>query len=271
MLSPAAPGPLSGRPERKSVADRTIGPVQIADGIHRLGSGLVNSYLLVDGGAITIVDAGLPGSWSDLEAELAAMGRSFADIRSIVLTHGHSDHIGFAERARGRGVPVSVHEADELLALGKVPNPAKGSGPIRPLPLLRFLALTLRKGGWRIPRPTVVGTFRDGATLDVPGSPRVILVPGHTPGSAALHVAARDVLFIGDALATVAVTTGVSGPQIAPFSADPAAALVSLDRVAGLADARLVLPGHGLPWTQGIESAVARVRESAAAAASGRR
>lgn len=244
--------------------------MQIADGIHRLGSGLVNSYLLVDGGAITIVDAGLPGTWTDLEAELAAIGRSFGDVEALVLTHGHSDHIGFAEKARGRGVPVSVHEADELLALGKVPNPAKGSGPIRPLPLLRFLALTLRKGGWRIPRPTVVGTFGDGATLDVPGSPRVFHLPGHTPGSAALHVPARDVLFIGDALATVAVTTGVSGPQIAPFSADPAEALASLDRVAGLADARLVLPGHGQPWTGGIATAVSAVRKSAAATATRR-
>ena len=43
---------------------------------------------------ITIVDAGLPGPWPDLESELAAIGRSFGAIRALVLTHGHSDHIG---------------------------------------------------------------------------------------------------------------------------------------------------------------------------------
>jgi glyoxylase-like metal-dependent hydrolase (beta-lactamase superfamily II) len=245
--------------------------MQIADGIHRLGSGMVNAYLLVDGGAVTIIDAGLPSYWKDLERELAAIGRSIADVRALVLTHGHSDHVGFAEKARRRGVPVSVHEADALLARGRRKNPAKGTGPVRPLPLLRFIALALRSGGWHIERPKTVDTFGDGATLDVPGSPRVILVPGHTPGSAMLHVPARDALFVGDALATYSVTSGAAGPQLAPFTADPSEALASLERVRGLADAGLVLPGHGEAWTLGMETAVAQVQESAAAATVGRR
>ena len=245
--------------------------MRISDGIHRLGNGLVNAYLVADGGGVTIIDAGLPGYWAALPAELAAMGRSLADVRAVVLTHGHSDHIGFAERARKeRGVPVFVHELDALLARGKVKNPAKGTGPIRPLPLLRFLALAMRQGGWHIDRLGEVASFGDGATLDVPGSPRVVLVPGHTPGNAALHVAGLDALFVGDAFATVAVTTGVTGPQIAPFTADAGVALASLDRLTGI-DARWILPGHGQPWTGGTVAAVAAVRESSAAAAKGRR
>ena len=245
--------------------------MQISDGIHRLGSGLINVYLVADGGGVTIIDAGLPGYWTALPTELAAMGRSLADVRAVVLTHGHSDHIGFAERARReRGVPVSVHELDALLAQGKVPNPAKGIGPVRPLPLLRFIVLSMRLGGWRLEPLTEVVTFGDGATLDVPGSPRVVLVPGHTPGSVALHVADRDTLFVGDAIATVAATTGITGPQVAPFTADAAQAVASLDRLTGI-EARWILPGHGQPWTGGTAGAVAAVRESAAAAGVGRR
>jgi glyoxylase-like metal-dependent hydrolase (beta-lactamase superfamily II) len=113
----------------------------------------------------------------------------------------------------------------------------------------------LRKGGLRTTPIAEVITFDDGATLDVPGSPRVIHVPGHTPGSAALHVPSLDALFVGDAIATRAVTTGAIGPAIGPFSADPAQARSSLARLDGL-DAGLVLPGHGDPWTGGVAEAV---------------
>ena len=234
--------------------------MKIAEGIHRLGDGLMNSYLLGEGSEVTIIDAAMPGYWSDLPAELAAMGRMLDDVKAVVLTHGHTDHIGFAERARReRGVPVQVHELDAALARGEVPNPARGAGPIRPIPLLRFLLLSVMKGALRTPRLSEVATFGDGATLDVPGAPRVILLPGHTPGSAALHVPGRRALFIGDAMATVAVTNGTTGPMVTPFSADPAQAVASLSRLDGL-EADWVLPGHGLPWTGGVGEAVRIVR-----------
>jgi len=237
--------------------------VKITDGIHRIGNGLINSYLLGEGSEVTIIDAAVPGYWSDLPRELAAMSRSLEDVRAIVLTHGHSDHIGFAERARReRGWPVRVHELDAALARGEVPNPAKGTGPVRPMPLLRFLALSLMNGALRTPRLREVVTYGDGATLDLPGAPRVILMPGHTPGNAALHVPSRNALFIGDAMATVAVTNGATGPMVAPFTADAAQAVASLSRLDGL-EAAWVLPGHGEPWTGGVGEAVRIVRAAA--------
>ena len=241
--------------------------MEIAPGIRRIGAGLVNSYLIEEAGSVTIIDAGAPSYWGDLPAELAAMGRSLDDVKSVVLTHGHSDHIGFAERIRReRHVPVQVHEADAKLARGEVKNPAKGTGPIRLKPLLGFIAFSIRHGMLSIPRIAEVATYGDGATLDVPGSPRVILVPGHTPGSAALHVVSLDALFVGDALATQSVTTGRLGPQVAPFSADARQAVESLGRLDGI-EAGLVLPGHGQVWTGGVAEAVRIIRSQAAPAA----
>jgi glyoxylase-like metal-dependent hydrolase (beta-lactamase superfamily II) len=51
--------------------------------------------------------------------------------------------------------------------------------------------------------------------------------------------------------------------MIAPFTADPAEALASLDRLEGI-EAGWLLPGHGQPWTGGVGEAIARIRALAA-------
>jgi glyoxylase-like metal-dependent hydrolase (beta-lactamase superfamily II) len=234
---------------------------EIAPRIHRLGDEIVNSYLVEDGGGVTIVDAGAPAYWKILPRELATMGRTLGDVKAVLLTHGHSDHLGFAERARTSGIKVEIHELDAQLARADVPNPGRGRGPLKVMPLLQFLVWSARHGLLRLPKLREVSTFGSGATLDLPGSPRVIHVPGHTPGSAALHFPGHDALFVGDAFCTYSVTTGAHGPRLAPFGADLDQALGSLDRLAGV-PARLLLPGHGPAWTDGPESAVRLVREN---------
>src|SRR5690606_21881559 len=87
----------------------------------------------------------------------------------------------------------------------------------------------------------------DGQVLDLPGSPVVIGMPGHSPGSIAVHVPAADAVFVGDAFTTRHVLTGREGAQPAPFTDDPEVALTSLERLAGVS-ASWVLPGHGAPW-----------------------
>ena len=238
--------------------------MQIAPSLHRLGNGSVNAYLVEDGGEVTIVDAGLPGYWGDLPAELAAMGRSLDDVRALVLTHGHSDHVGFAERFRAeRSILPQIHELDAAMARGEVKPENQQSGTTRIGPLVGFLLFGVRKGALRAKPLAEVATFGDGATLDVPGAPRVVHVPGHSPGSAALHFAGRDALLVGDAFATLAVSSGHTGPQISPFTSDPAEALASLARIEAI-EARWALPGHGEPWTGGVGAAVAAVRERVA-------
>lgn len=234
--------------------------MRLAPSLHRLGEEIVSCYLLAEAGAVTVIDAGLPGYYSDLAAELDAMGHTIDDVRALVLTHGHSDHIGFAERLRREHeVPVSVHELDAALARGEVPNPSAGMGERRLGSLLRFLLWSARHGALRQTPLAVVSTFEPGSTLDVPGALRVISTPGHTPGSVSFHAPAHDALFVGDALATHAVTTGRDGPQIAPFSADPETALASLAHIEGI-EAHWLLPGHGAAWTDGAAAAVAAAR-----------
>ena len=234
--------------------------MQIAPAIHRIGSqGIVNSYVVEESGEVTIVDAGLAGLYRDLPKELASMGRSIDDVRALVLTHGHSDHVGYAERLRTEHhVPVSVHEDDAALARGEVPNPAKGTGKTKLGPFGGFLWYSLLRGGLRTKHGNRLAHHRS----DVPGAPRVILTPGHTPGSAVLHFASLDALLVGDAFATYAVTTGERGPQVAPFTADAEQAVASLARIEDVG-ASILLPGHGEPFTGSPAEATKLVRESA--------
>ena len=233
--------------------------MEVAPRIRRVGAEIVSSYLVEDGGEVVLVDAGAPADWTTLPRALAAMGRSLDDVRAVLLTHAHEDHIGFAEQARQAGIGVHIHESDAALARGEERNVRSMVGPYRPGPLMGFLLYYIRNGLLRVPRIREVHAFGDGATLDVPGAPRVIHVPGHTLGSAALHFPGHDALFSGDAINTLAVTSGRTGPQLSPFNRDRAQALESLRRIEDV-PATYVLPGHGATWHQGVKSAVIAVR-----------
>lgn len=236
--------------------------MRLAPGLHRIGNDIVAAYLVVTPEGITVIDAGLPGHWRDLRRELAAVGRDVGDIRGIVLTHGDSDHLGFAERLRREhGVPVFVHAADADRAKGG-PKPPTPMGRKRLGPVIGFFAYAARKGGAKTHYLTEVREVGDGDVLDLPGAPRIVGLPGHSPGSVAVHAPDVRAVFVGDALTTRSVLTGETGPQPAPFTDDPAEALASLERLASL-DVDWILPGHGAPWHGRPADAVAAVRAEA--------
>lgn len=221
--------------------------MKLAPHLHRLGNDIVASYLVEAPEGITLIDAGMPGHWRDLQDEMARLGRPFSDIKGLILTHGDSDHIGFAERLRREhGVPVFVHAADaERARTGE--KPKTPLGPSKVGPLLGFFAYGIRKKALRPVYVQEVREIADGDVLDLPGSPVIIGMPGHSPGSVAVHIPMADAVFVGDALTTRHVLTGSEGAQPAPFTDEPAEALASLDRLAEL-PASWVLPGHGAPW-----------------------
>jgi glyoxylase-like metal-dependent hydrolase (beta-lactamase superfamily II) len=148
-------------------------------------------------------------------------------------------------------------------ARGEVAKPAAPRDPIRIGPLARFILYGLTHGGLGSTPIQEVTPIEGAPTLDVPGSPVVVPLPGHTPGSVAYLVPSVDAIFMGDAMTTRSVTTGIVGPALGPFTVDPSRAVASLDRLDGLA-ASWVLPGHGDPWTGGLAEAVRLIRESRA-------
>jgi glyoxylase-like metal-dependent hydrolase (beta-lactamase superfamily II) len=234
--------------------------------VHQLGGKLFNFYLVDTGEGLVLVDAGLPAHWKSLVDKVHEVGAQLTDIRAVLITHAHPDHMGLAERLRVEaGTEVWVHAADApiLATPGKVRKLAPPERSILPYALRRPSGMQtplqlVRGGGLRAKGVAKVRTFDGDAVLDLPGEPRAVHMPGHTPGSTTYLFPGASTAFTGDALVTLDAMIGQVGPRVLcrAFTCDSAAALTSLARVRG-ADIATVLTGHGEPWTDGIGSAVA--------------
>jgi glyoxylase-like metal-dependent hydrolase (beta-lactamase superfamily II) len=147
------------------------------------------------------------------------------------------------------GAQAYSHPADAPYLRGE-----RNVNSLKTLPYLRhpwyarYMAHLLANRVLSTPSITTLNDLADGEVLDVPGSPRVLHAPGHTAGHCALLLEDRSVLFSGDALVTLDMTRGRTGPQIirGPVTEDADRALESLD-VLARTNAETVLPGHGEP------------------------
>jgi glyoxylase-like metal-dependent hydrolase (beta-lactamase superfamily II) len=237
--------------------------------VHRLGDPLVNFYVVDTGAGLVLVDAGLPGHWQHLRGALHGMGHDVSDVSDVLITHGHLDHIGLAERVRvASGARIWVHEADAPI----LRSPLRASLAWRPERSLAGYAVR-RPASLRAPlhlvglgalRTSSVGeliTFGHDQALDVPGSPRAVPVAGHTAGSTAFVFPDASLAFTGDALVTLDSVVGHVGPCLIcrAFTENSSTALTSLSTLAEL-DVQTVLPGHGEPWTDGMAAAAAAAR-----------
>jgi glyoxylase-like metal-dependent hydrolase (beta-lactamase superfamily II) len=237
-----------------------------APDIHRIEDANVNWYLIEAADGVTIVDAGVPRSWNSLLAALAEIGRKPDDVKALVLTHAHFDHIGFAERARVElSIPVYVHEDDVPLAHKPMQYSHERARSRyilgRPKALPYVVGFLAARAFW--PRPIgEVRRYSDGV-LPVPGSPRVVPTPGHTLGHCSLHLEDRDTVIAGDAVVAIDPYTGERGPRLVAraATADSERALASLDALAATG-ARAVLTGHGPPLLDGVEVTVERARRA---------
>ncbi len=233
---------------------------RVAASIYRLGRKHHNFYLIVAGGRATLVDAGGSRELPLLEAGLESLGLNLDAVEALLITHAHTDHIGFARRVSDRDISVRVHEDEVAYAMD-----ASAGTQVSMLDhrvwrprVVIFLIEMIRAGAHRDFRLDHVDAVGDGDRLDLPGRPRVVATPGHTTGHASYLIEDQNALCSGDALATDGITRWGSGPQLLPeaFHTSPTDAAKSLQKLAGL-DANLLLPGHGEPWRGPISEAVA--------------
>lgn len=250
-------------PDRRPGAPRLSRDV--VPGVHRLEHAFTNCYLLADGDVWTLVDAAFPKTWGPLIRAAHELGLRMRDLEGIVLTHGHFDHVGVAERAiEELGVPVFVHAGDKELAAHPYRYKREHTPFVYPLLYprsLRPVAGMLRAGALSVQGVEDVSELPGSGMLDLPGRPEVVFTPGHTFGHCALLLRDRETLLTGDALVTLDPYKGIPGAQIiaGAATADSELALKTLDAILATG-ARVLLPGHGEPWRDGVEAAVASAR-----------
>ena len=222
--------------------------VEVAPGLHLLRLGISNAYLWQGPEGITLVDTGPPGSGPAITAALQKLGHRREDVRRVVLTHFHDDHAGSAaEVASWAGASVLAGSGDAAFVRGEQsgPPPVFTDAEAR---LHAVVAADLTPA----PACRVDQEVGDGDVLDFAGGAVVIAVPGHTPGSIALHLPAHGVLITGD---TIAEHQG--DVVLGPFNTDRVQARISLRQLAAL-DVETACFGHGDPVVGAASAALRR-------------
>jgi glyoxylase-like metal-dependent hydrolase (beta-lactamase superfamily II) len=203
---------------------------EIVPFVFAIPGGYVNSFLITEEDGLTLVDSGLKGNDRKIGRAIRQLGRKPNEIRTILLTHHHADHVGsLAALLASSGAAAWAHPIDAPIIAGDRPRPHANKSS--------FLGLTLGPIADRLPqnhpppaRPSRDAT--DGTVVPVAGGVQVIHTPGHTMGHVSYLMPGHGgVLFAGDAAGHM---FGKLAKPLGMFTEDMDAAKESIRKLAAL-------------------------------------
>jgi glyoxylase-like metal-dependent hydrolase (beta-lactamase superfamily II) len=227
-----------------------VSQTEVVPGIHFVQGPASNWTVLVAGSGVALIDAGYPADLPLVEESIRRAGGRPEDLSSILVTHGHSDHIGSIGALVERYGPRVFGHPEELPNITRTELHQIGVGDILPRVwrprVARWTVHAIRAGGLADVGVRTAQPFPDGSTTFAGHTVEAVPIPGHTPGHTAYLLRDAGILITGDAIVTAHPTTATAGPQLlAPmWHTDPDAARDNLRAIATI-PARVILPGHG--------------------------
>lgn len=209
--------------------------MEIIPGIHQIRGKFVNCHLIIQGDEIILIDTGLPGNASKIKNYLKqALNHSPHDIKTIIITHNHIDHVGSLSNMKEiTGAKVAIHPADADYIRGK----EKHVGPNFINTIIKFLQLIYRS---KPVEPDIL--LQDG---DLIGEYQVIHTPGHSRGSICLYNSKNKAIFVGDNLQYNNGKLQSPGEKLIPEPEKYESSMKKLLKY----DVEVILTGHTAPVT----------------------
>jgi glyoxylase-like metal-dependent hydrolase (beta-lactamase superfamily II) len=215
-----ADGAAVGAAQRYAWLENLLPPVEeVRPGLWSIpvpwpGSGLryTLAYLVSGRSGLALIDTGWPTeqAWTTLCASITQTGHDITDLKYMLVTHAHSDHLGLAARVReASGALVGMHPAERATL--------RRSDPREPQVGRMHLSDWLRSRGAPEDQADQVAAMMTGAVrvhrelarpdfdvehgslpLGAGTALRAVWTPGHTPGHLCFYDERQDVLLTGD-------------------------------------------------------------------------
>ena len=214
---------------------------KVIEGIYRI-MGVRSNIYLIEGEELILIDTGMPDDGDVVLEVLKELGYQNKDIKYIMITHAHMDHVGsLAALKRATGAKIVASEKEKDFIEGKkmlCSMKREGFGG----KVFKIILFMLEKFAVRY-EPVILDFPFDGTEeKEIVKGIKIINTPGHSIGSLSYFYPGKNAVFTGDAL------TGMPVPGL-PMRAGCSDHGQALDSVKHISEILFgtALFGHGAP------------------------